>query len=171
MNSEEAPAVLIADDHPGNRIAFRSVLEPLGATLVAVDSGWAALRETRFRDFAAILLDVRMPELDGLQTAGLLRRHRPTRHVPILFVSAFEATPSRVSDARLVGAMDFLFSPVDPELLKLKVSAFLELHLEQKRREAAAQALEAENRDLNVLIDRLRAVNDDLRTQLGLCSP
>jgi response regulator RpfG family c-di-GMP phosphodiesterase len=171
VNHPEKSAILIVDDNLGNRIAFQSVLEVLGQTVVTVDNGRTALEETHFRDFAVILLDVRMADMDGLETAAELRKRENTRHTPILFVSAFEATPSLVADAHLVGAMDYLFSPVDPELLKLKVSAFVELHLEQQRRRRETSALEAENRELRRRIDKLRADNEDLRSQLDLCSP
>jgi len=132
----EHPAVLIVDDTPANLLAFSSVLEREGYDLITAKSGQEALKLVLRREFAVILLDVRMPGMDGIETATFLRAGRG-RWTPIIFVSAYENTPMQVERGYLAGAIDYLFSPVDPDLLKRKVSALVDFYLrtlEFKRR-------------------------------------
>lgn len=122
------PRVLIVDDHPANRLAFQTLLEPLYSLSVA-ENGTKALEITLQVDFAVILLDVRMPGMDGFEVAELLRKRARTRHTPIIFMSAYDQTVIQAKKGYLAGAMDFLFSPVDEELLKYKVAAYVAIHL------------------------------------------
>src|SRR5690242_10066750 len=85
------PRVLIVDDHPANRMAFRNLLEPL-YTIAIASNGMEALLSTEQHDFAVILLDVRMPGMDGFEVAEKLRRAERTRHTPIVFMSAYDRT-------------------------------------------------------------------------------
>ncbi len=118
--------ILMVDDSPENLISLEAALESLGQELVMAQSGMEALRHLLEDDFAAILLDVKMPEMDGFQTAELIRSRRRSRHTPILFLTAYK------SDEHLfrgydMGAVDFLFKPIVPEILRSKVSVFVEL--------------------------------------------
>src|SRR5688500_17277247 len=115
------PRILIVDDHPANRLAYETVLEG-GYTIFLAESGPQALELTRRVEFAVILLDVRMPEMDGYETAVQLRRRDTTRHTPIVFTSAIDQSLSHVNRGFGVGATDYIFSPVDPEFLKFKVA-------------------------------------------------
>jgi CheY-like chemotaxis protein len=137
--SEPIPSVLIVDDAPANLEAFSCVLQGEGYDLVKASSGQEALKLALRREFSVILLDVRMPGMDGIETATFLRAGRG-RFTPIIFVSAFENTPFEVERGYLAGAIDYLFKPVDPDLLKRKVAALVDFYLrnlEFKRRNEA----------------------------------
>jgi CheY-like chemotaxis protein len=152
--------VLIVDDNPANRMAFESVLTPLGLNVVLASSGKEALERIGETEFAIILLDVRMPILDGYQTAELMRQHKSTRYTPIIFTSAYDMTPAQVTRAYVAGAIDYVPSPVDGDVLKLKVAAYIQLYL---RDEAVLQAI----RELTVSYEALKA---DLAATHGMNS-
>src|SRR5438552_6929018 len=118
---EPRPSVLIVDDTPANLEAFSSVLDSEGYEVLKANSGQEALKLALRKEFAVILLDVRMPGMDGIETATFLRAGRG-RFTPIIFISAFDNTPAEVERGYLAGAIDYLFSPVDPDLLKRKVA-------------------------------------------------
>ncbi len=124
--TQDRVKILLVDDSPENLISLEAALDGLGQELVLAQSGMEALRHLLDDDFAAILLDVKMPEMDGFQTAELIRSRRRSRHTPILFLTAYK------SDEHLfrgydMGAVDFLFKPIVPEILRSKVSVFVEL--------------------------------------------
>jgi PAS domain S-box-containing protein len=123
----ENAAILLVDDREENLIALEAVLAPLGHHLVRADSGIAALRELLRHDFACILLDVDMPELDGFETARLIKQRARSRHVPILFVTALPEDDRAVFHGYSVGAVDYIFKPIDPDILRSKVGVFVEL--------------------------------------------
>jgi CheY-like chemotaxis protein len=145
------PRVLVIDDRDANRYAFESVLEKEFSVTLA-DSGRQALELCRREEFAVIVLDVRMPEMDGFETAEALRRNEKTRVTPIIFTSAYEQTMSQMNRGYVSGATDFLFSPVDPDLLRLKVTTYAQIHL---RHEALQRNVEELNEALQVLHDEL----------------
>ena len=144
------PPILIVDDNPNNLRSMQALVEGLGAEVVLASSGREALRALLERDFAAILLDVQMPELDGYQTAELIRSRDRSRQTPILFVTAYSRTEQNVLRGYALGAVDYLFKPVVSEVLLSKVSVFLDLQektqktLEQAELLRAAQAREHE---------------------------
>jgi CheY-like chemotaxis protein len=117
-------AVLVVDDNAAKRLALRSVLQPLGYEIVEADSGIAALRRVLARDFAVILLDIRMPEMDGFETAALIRKRRQSELTPIIFITAFGRDEIVHTDLYADGAVDFMFAPVDPDDLRSKVTVF-----------------------------------------------
>jgi PAS domain S-box-containing protein len=126
MSSQDRVKILLVDDSAENLISLEAALDGLGQELVLAQNGMEALRHLLDDDFAAILLDVKMPEMDGFQTAELIRSRRRSRHTPILFLTAYK------SDEHLfrgydMGAVDFLFKPIVPEILRSKVSVFVEL--------------------------------------------
>lgn len=128
-----------------------------------------ALELCTIKDFAVIVLDVRMPEMDGFETAEALRKRDRTRVTPIIFTSAFEQTISQMTRGYVSGATDFLFSPVDPDLLRLKVRTYAEMHLrhEAMRRDLvdlheAVRSLHAELARRGVAVTRVRARMNDL---------
>jgi signal transduction histidine kinase/DNA-binding response OmpR family regulator len=139
---EEKVNILVVDDLPDKRLAFQVVLEELGQNLVMATSGADALRELLQRDFAVILLDVNMPDIDGIETAELIRQHSKTKHTPIIFVTAY-ADEMQTARGYALGAVDYILSPVIPEILRSKVRVFVELYRAQKRAQALAR-LEAE---------------------------
>lgn len=119
--------ILIVDDRPENLLALEAILEPLGENLVRANSGEDALRELLQRDFAVILLDVQMPGMNGLETAQFIKARERSRSIPILFLTAINKEDSYVFKAYEVGAVDYLFKPFDPEILRSKVAVFVDL--------------------------------------------
>ena len=142
------PRVLIVDDHPANRRAFETLLEPDYTVSVAA-TGYQALEWTLRDDYAVILLDVKMPGMDGFEVAELLRRRERTRYTPIVFISAFDQTVFQMKQGYIVGATDYIFSPVDAELLKFKVAAYVHMYLRN-------EALRIQVRDLELTVAALR---------------
>src|SRR6204780_536676 len=118
--------ILLVDDTPENLIALEAALEGLGQHLVLAKSGTEALRRLLDDDFAAILLDVKMPEMDGFQTAELIRARKRSRHTPILFLTGYK-NEEHLFRGYDLGAVDFLFKPIVPEILRSKVGVFVEL--------------------------------------------
>ena len=118
--------ILLVDDTPENLVSLEAALETLGQELVLAHSGTEALRYLLEDDFAAILLDVKMPELDGFQTAELIRSRKRSRHTPILFLTGYKSDEHLFRGYDL-GAVDFLFKPIVPEILRSKVGVFVAL--------------------------------------------
>ena len=131
--------ILVVDDLPDKLLAFQAVLEELDENLVMVASGADALRELLKREFAVILLDVNMPDIDGIETAELIRQHGKTRHTPIIFVTAY-ADEMQTARGYQLGAVDYILSPIVPEILRSKVRVFVELYRAQRRAQALARS-------------------------------
>jgi signal transduction histidine kinase/DNA-binding response OmpR family regulator len=129
---ERRATILLVDDHPPNLMALEAILEPLGSILVSVSSGAQALDVAASTDLALVLLDLQMPELDGLETAVLLKKHARTKALPIIIVTADEPTRSQVAQGYESGAVDFLSKPLDPDVLRSKVAVFVELWMRQR---------------------------------------
>ncbi len=120
--------ILLVDDRPENLLALEAVLEPLGQNLVRAHSGEEALRHLLADDFAVILLDVQMPGIDGFETAEYIKRLERTSHIPIIFLTAISKEERHVFRGYETGAVDYLFKPFDPTILRSKVAVFVELH-------------------------------------------
>src|SRR5690606_33074601 len=129
--------ILLVDDDERNLLALSEVLEPL-ADVVTANSGTRALRELLKDDFAVILLDVFMPEMDGYETAALIRKRPQTARIPIIFLSAVNKETEHLMRGYAMGAVDYVFKPVDPAVLKSKVAVFVDLFL--LRQQVAGQA-------------------------------
>ena len=155
--------VLVVDDDERTLEAVTSVLDGLGQTLVVARSGEEALRHLLHGDFAVILLDVQMPGMDGYEVAAFVRARKKTRHIPIVFLTAVYRDDTHLLQAYSAGAVDMVFKPVDPFILKSKVSVFVELYLKQVEIERQAElrhALQEEN--LSVRLEKL-SVEEALR--------
>src|SRR3989449_2637135 len=137
--SEEQANILVVDDLPEKLLVFSSILEELGQNLVMVRSGSEALREVLHREFAVILLDVNMPDIDGLETGKLIRQYKKSAHTPIIFITAY-ADEMQTAQGYSLGAVDYILSPVRPDVLRSKVKVFVELYQMQQRTRAMAQA-------------------------------
>lgn len=124
--------VLVVDDNPANRQAFESVLRPLGYSVSVADSGRRALELADRCRFTVIVLDVRMPMMNGLETAAELRKKPLSRATPIVFVSTYEETQIEVSRATLEGMTDFISSPVKAETLIWKVRNWVQVGVLQE---------------------------------------
>src|SRR3989440_399121 len=136
---EEKVNILVVDDLPDKLLAFQVVLEGLGQNLVMVNSGSDALRELLQHEFAVVLLDVNMPDIDGIETAELIRQHKKTAHIPIIFVTAY-ADEMQTARGYQLGAVDYILSPIVPEILRSKVRVFVELYRAQKRAKVLGRA-------------------------------
>jgi signal transduction histidine kinase len=134
---EEKCNILVVDDLQEKLLVFQTILEELGQNLVMVRSGSEALREVLTREFAVILLDVNMPDIDGLETARLIREYKKSAHTPIIFVTAY-ADEMQTAQGYSLGAVDYILSPVIPDVLRSKVRVFVELYQMQQRTRAMA---------------------------------
>jgi PAS domain S-box-containing protein len=132
LTSVDALPILLVDDQPENLRTLEAVLEPLGYPLVTSGSGHGALRLLLEQDFAMILLDVRMPGLDGLETAELIKQRERTKDIPIVFLTAARDEVSDIARGYGVGAVDYVLKPFDPELLRSKVGVFAELEANRR---------------------------------------
>jgi signal transduction histidine kinase/DNA-binding response OmpR family regulator len=151
-------AILLVDDDPRNLIALEAMLSDLDLVIVGASSAREALREVLRRDFALILLDVQMPEIDGIEAATLIRSRERNKHIPIIFLTAYSQTDEHVARGYSVGAVDFLFKPPVPEVLRSKVSVFVELHRKTKELENHAELLRlAERREHERRLAEFRA--------------
>lgn len=135
--------ILLVDDLPEKLLVYETVLEELGHNLITARSGEEALRLILKQEFAVILLDVNMPGMDGFETAALIRKRRKSAHTPIIFLTAF-SDEVKIAQGYASGAVDYLFTPVVPDILKAKVRVFVELF--QMRQQAALQAEERARR-------------------------
>jgi PAS domain S-box-containing protein len=162
LSVSDRAKLLLVDDRPENLLALEAILEPLDADLVRAESGEEALRQLLHEEFAAILLDVQMPGMDGFQTAELIKQRERTRHVPILFLTAISKDAEHVFRGYSAGAVDYLMKPFDPLVLRTKVAVFIELWqktVEIRRRDAllAERELAAAERESEV---RYRSLAD-----------
>ena len=141
----ERANILLVDDHPENLLALEAVLEPLGENLFRAGSGFDALRLLLRHEFAVILMDAQMPEMNGFETAALIRAREKTRNVPIIFVTAHARDHKQLVESYYVGAVDYIPKPFEPDILRSKIKVFVDLHKknEQLRKQ---EMLEAERR-------------------------
>jgi len=133
--TEPQANVLVADDRPANVLAIQEVLEPLNHNVVTASSGEEVLRSLLKTEFAVILLDVQMPIMDGFEIAAQIKRREKTRHIPIIFLTAVNQEPADVVQGYEAGAVDYLTKPIEPWIVRAKVSAFVDIWLEHKRME------------------------------------
>ncbi len=145
------PAVLLVDDVDANLVALQALLDDLDCELVLARSGNAALRQLLRREFAVVLLDVQMPEMDGYEVAEYARNNAATKDVPILFLTATHNTQDNVLRGYDSGAVDFLFKPIDSSILRSKVRVFLELYNGKREIADKKHALERAYRELQAM--------------------
>ena len=127
-----ATPVLVVDDRPDNLLAVEAVLDPLDVEIIRANSGKEALRHLLTADVAVILLDVQMPELDGYETARLIKARARTQNIPIIFLTARDKAIEHELDAYDTGAVDYLSKPFAPEVLRTKVQVFVDLYLQAR---------------------------------------
>ena len=140
--------ILIVDDRPENLLVLESLLDEPDIELIKADSGNEALRKILDHEFALVLLDVQMPDMDGYEVAELLRGNKKTRHVPIIFVTAKNKEDASIFKGYDSGAVDYLFKPLEPVILKSKVGVFLELYRHKEELLAKTRELDRRLADL-----------------------
>lgn len=139
--------ILIVDDLPEKLLALESILTPLNQNLVQAKSGREALRLILQRDFSVIILDINMPGMDGFETATLIRQRDSSAHTPIIFVTSFSTADTEVYRGYSLGAVDYLFTPIVPEVLRSKVNVFIELQKKSRQVQRQAVALRKAEED------------------------
>jgi signal transduction histidine kinase len=166
--------VLLVDDEPKNLMALQALLEPLGQNLIPARSGLEALRLVLQHNFAVIVLDVRMPEMDGFETARLIRERERSSHIPIIFLTGVSREVESAFRGYEVGAVDYLMKPVVPEVLRSKVSVFVELHRknaalssEITERKIAEERLRESEIKLRALAARLISIREEERARIA----
>ncbi len=162
-------AILVVDDEPKNLFAVEAVLSGLGGTLVTALSGREALRHVLNRDFAAILLDVQMPDLDGFQTAQIIRQRDRCRHVPIIFITAISKASEHVRLGYSLGAVDYVFKPFEAEILRSKINVFMELYRNREHVRRQGEQLRAleERRLAAEVLESVRRQNELVLNAVG----
>src|SRR5579884_1487076 len=145
MDADDKVNILIVDDLPDKLLVLESILEELGENIIKANSGMEALRLVLEQDFAVILLDVYMPGMSGFETAGFIRQRRKSAHIPIIFITAF-ADEMHTAQGYSMGAVDYIMSPVVPEILRTKVKVFVDLYrmTQQVRKQADERVALAE---------------------------
>ncbi|WP_432663502.1 diguanylate cyclase [Wukongibacter baidiensis] len=150
--------ILIVDDRPENLLVLEGILEDLDLNIIKATSGNEALSLMVEHDFALVLLDVQMPGMDGFETAELMRGIEKTRHIPIIFVTAINKNEKCMFKGYEIGAVDYLFKPIEPLILKSKVQVFIELHRQKEQLKKQAEMLQEKVDELL----RLRELNSKL---------
>ncbi len=164
LKADPAPRVkiLLVDDRPANLLTLEAILEDLGQELVKATSGKEALRHVLREDFAVILLDVKMPDMDGFETATLVRERERSRHTPIVFLTAHK-DEEHLFRGYYAGAVDFLYKPINPEVLRSKVSVFVDLSLKTELLRRQAEILQARNSELERLAEQRGRAEEQIR--------
>src|SRR6187402_2605657 len=167
-------SILIVDDDRGSLLAMEEVLRSLGARLVTASSGEEALRAVLEDDFAAILMDVRMPGIDGFTTARMIRERSRSRNTPIIFLTAAQEDLSATFRGYQAGAVDYMVKPVIPEVLRSKLSVFVGLHdmnrmlsAELAERALSEQRLRTSEENLRALAAHLQSVREEERIHIA----
>ena len=168
MQQKNRISILLVDDRPENLVALEGILDDLGLDIVRATSGNEALKCVLEKDFALVLLDVQMPELDGFETAEIMRKNPKTRRTPIIFVTAISSEQKHVFKGYESGAVDYIMKPVEPMVLRSKVQVFCELYRQREELEEKRAALEMANKELAHRNEQLQHELELARTvQLG----
>lgn len=177
MQTESPVNILLVDDQPENLVALEAILGELGANLVKATSGEEALRCLLHNDFAVILLDVQMPQMDGFEVATLIRSRKRSRDIPIIFLTAFSSSEQFMFKGYALGAVDYLIKPIAPNVLLSKVTIFIELFKKTEALRQKTEILQQQTEALQRQANQLEAMNAELQMSeerfrlLSTCSP
>jgi signal transduction histidine kinase len=151
MMEDRRVKLLLVDDRPENLLALQAILEPLGQILVLAHSGEEALKCVLQHEFACILLDVQMPEMNGFDAAQIIKSRERSRYIPIIFLSAINKEDSYVFKGYSMGAVDYVFKPFNPDVLRSKVAVFVDLYLKQQQiMEQAEMLADSQRREMEL---------------------
>jgi CheY-like chemotaxis protein len=173
------PKVLMVDDRPENLLALEAILQGMPVRTVGAGSGEAALKQLLMDEFALILMDAQMPDMDGFETARRIKQRERTRTIPIVFLTAIDYNAHLALRGYAAGAVDYLTKPIDPWVLRAKVSVFVELWEKNRRVREQAALTQAYERRMARAADRIehvlaglkeaggdQSVSDELRSML-----
>src|SRR5437867_13076496 len=166
--AEQRTKILLVDDTPDNLVSLEAALCGLGEELVTATSGKEALRHLLQDDFAAILLDVRMPDMDGFETAELIRSRPRSRQTPILFLTGYK-NEEHLFRGYDLGAVDFLFKPIVPEVLRSKVAVFVELSRTNRKAQEQADTLRQQADVLQKAEQKFRSLFEAAPDAMVMC--
>jgi signal transduction histidine kinase len=174
MSDASQASILIVDDDPASLALMQEILSGQGARLITAASGEEALRKVLEDDFAAILMDVRMPGIDGFTTASMIRERKRSKYTPIIFVTAHAEDVTTMFRSYRAGAVDFISKPVIPDVLRSKLSVFVGLHdmnrmlnAELAERSLTEQRLRASEENLRALATHLQSVREEERIHIA----
>src|SRR5438876_8561081 len=145
--------ILLVDDRRENLLALEGILKSLNENLVKAGSGSEALKYLLRNDVAVILLDVEMPDMNGFQTATLIRDRGKTSHTPIIFLTAISKSDIHISQGYSLGGVDYIFKPFVPDVLKSKVSAFVQMYKQRREELRQSELLKAERDFVTAVLD------------------
>src|SRR5215470_8970926 len=165
-SSSERPKILIVDDQPRNLDVLEVMLGDLDCELVRATSPNEALLHLVKNDFAALVLDIRMPGMSGLELAALIKQRKRSQHVPILFLTAFSVNEEDILRGYGVGAVDYLSKPINPGILRSKVGVFIELFRKTQELALLADTLQGEMAARERAQEALRQANQDLERRV-----
>lgn len=171
MSDREKVNILIVDDRAENILVLENLLDGPDRKIVKATSGNEALEKLIDHDFALVILDVQMPDMDGFEVATHMRKSEKARNVPIVFVTALSKEQKFIFKGYEVGAVDYLFKPIEPSILTSKVNVFLDLHRQKRMLEEQARELKVKVDELSEARKQLEKVNkvlEDLSSQDGL---
>src|SRR5437764_5750264 len=170
---EQTVSILLVDDRQENLLALEATLGYLDQNIVKATSGREALKLLLDQDFAVILLDVHMPDMDGFETAALIRERQKSQNVPIIFLTAMHKSEGQVFRGYSLGAVDYIFKPFEPEILKAKVAVFIELYKKTEEIKRQAELLLQKNQELDqrnkAIVELYREIekkNDELEMRV-----
>jgi PAS domain S-box-containing protein len=150
--------ILLVDDRRDNLLALEGILRSLDQNLIQATSGAEALKYLLRNEAAVILLDVEMPHMDGFQTAALIRERDKSRHTPIIFLTAISKSDVHVSQGYSMGGVDYIFKPFAPDVLKSKVSAFVEMYKQRREVQRQSSLLKTERDFVTAVLDTVNSI-------------
>jgi two-component system, sensor histidine kinase and response regulator len=169
--------ILLVDDHPENLTALEAILTPLGENLLLASSGTDALRHVLHHDLAVILMDVRMPTMDGFEAARMIREREKSAHIPIIFITAISKDQEAMFHGYAIGAVDYIAKPFNPDILLSKVRVFVELYKKNEQIKRQAQLIHdaelreserrQEERERELEQERLKALQSELELRVA----
>jgi two-component system, sporulation sensor kinase E len=168
-NMQELVTILMVDDHQENLLALEAVLVSRSYRLVGLSSGEDALRyilKEDISDLAVILLDVQMPGMNGFETAKLIKARERSKEIPIIFITAISKSIEHVLEGYHAGSIDYIFKPFNPELLRMKVEAFVKMHRYHKQIQLQGEMLQRRTRELE-LMNKVLAKTEAMARMVG----